>query len=389
MLRKKICMVVSNPFVHDARVNKEAKSLSKASYGVVVYATGDGKLPNEERIDSVLVKRLPVRRYSLFRPNMLRAPFDFFPSLLKIIRERADVYHAHDLDTLLICYLASRFNRSKLIYDSHELFMEMEKSYLSDVWWGRLAVSILLPIWSIEEKFCAKRADYVITVNDSVKNILIERLGIKNIMVLMNCLPFKEVNRGREFHKKFSLPEDAKIVLYQGGIMWRRAMKQIIDALEYLPKNIYLVLMGGGADRVEISRYVSGKSYSSRIKFHDEVSLEDLPRYTASADLGIIPLLNVSLNNYYSLPNKLFEYMHAGLPVVASNFPEIKKIVVKERVGVCFDPEKPKNIAQEVIKLLSNSKRMAEMGANALSVSKEIYNWEIEEKKLLSIYKRL
>jgi glycosyltransferase involved in cell wall biosynthesis len=382
-------MVVSNSFVHDARVNKEARSLSGAGYEVTVYATGDGKLPNEERTESVLVKRLPVRRYSLFRPNMFRAPFDFLPSLLKIIRERADVYHAHDLDTLLICYLASRFNRSKLVYDSHELFLEMEKSHLINSWWRKIAAVVLLPIWRIEEKFCAKRADYVITVNESIKNILVKRLGIKNIMVLINCPPFKEANRGREFHKELSLPEEAKVILYQGGIMWRRAMKQIVDALEYLPKDIYLILMGGGEDKNALAKYVSAKDYSTRIKFHEEVSLEDLPRYTASADLGVVPLLNVSLNNYYGLPNKLFEYMAAGIPVAASNFPEIKKIVIEEKIGVCFDPENPKNIAQAIIDLLSDPKKMEKMSANALRASKEIYNWDIEEKKLLSIYKRL
>jgi len=382
-------MVLSNSFVNDARVNKEARSLSRAGYEVTVYATGDKQLPSEGRIDSFLVKRLPVKRYSLFRPNMFRALFDFFPSLLKIIRERADVYHAHDLDTLLICYLASRFNRSNLVYDSHELFLEMEKSHLMNSWWGKLAVGILLPIWRIEEKFCAKRADYVITVNDSIKNVLIKRLGIKNIMVLMNCPPFKEISRGREFHKRFSLPKEAKVVLYQGGIMWRRAIKQLVDAVEFLPEDIYLIFMGGGGDKNALTKYVSAKYYSSRIKFHEEVSLEELSGYTASADLGVVPLLNVSLNNYYSLPNKLFEYMAVGIPVAASNFPEIKKIVVGEGIGVCFDPENPEDIARAIKKILLSEISYKKMKENTVRAAKEKYNWQIEEKKLLAVYQRI
>jgi len=161
---KKVCMIVSNPFANDARINKEARSLVKAGYEVVVYATAASKLPQKEMSGGVLVKRLDVQEYSLFRLNMFKAPFDFFPALIKIVKERADIYHAHDLDTLLICFLASRFNKSKLIYDSHELFLEMQKSDLSEIWWKRLASKFLIPVWSVLERFCAARADYIFTV---------------------------------------------------------------------------------------------------------------------------------------------------------------------------------------------------------------------------------
>jgi len=388
-MANKVCMVVSNPFTHDARVNKEAESLAKAGYEVVVYATRDEHMPEEERTGSVLVKRLSVRRYSLFRPNMFRAPFDFFPSLLRIIREKADVYHAHDLDTLLICFLASRTNKAKLIYDSHELFLEMEKSYFSEVWWGKFAAAILIPVWRVEERFCARRANYLITVNDSLKDILTRNLGTGNIAVLMNCPTFKKVSKGREFHKEFSLPKGAKVVLYQGGIMWRRAVRQVADSVEFLSEDTYLIFMGGGGDKNVLIKYVSVKEYFARVKFHEEVSLKELPRYTASADLGVVPLLNVSLNNYYGLPNKLFEYMHAGLPIVASDFPEIKKIVVGEGIGICFNPEDPKDIAVSINKVLGNDKLREKMSGKVLNLARTKYNWEIEEKKLLNIYKEL
>jgi len=382
-------MVVNNPFIHDARVNKEAHSLSRAGYGITVYATHAKDLPDEERINNILVRRLPVRRYDLFRLNMLRSPFDFFPSLIKLIREKADVYHSHDLDTLLICYLASRFNKSKLVYDSHELFLEMENYNFEQVWYGRFASLFLIPVWGFVERLCSSKADHVITVNDSIRNILAKRLGLKRITVILNCPPFKKIVRGREFHKIFYLPKGVRVVLYQGGIMWKRAVKQLVDAMEYLPEYIYLIFMGGGGDKGALAKYASAKEYSGRIKFHEEVSLKDLPRHTASADLGVVPLLNVSLNNYYGLPNKLFEYMAAGIPVVASNFPEIKKIIVGEGIGICFDPDDPEDIARAIKKILLSEIGYKKMKENAARAAKEKYNWEIEEKKLLAVYNRL
>lgn len=386
---EKVCMVVSNPFTNDSRVNKEASSLAKSGYEVVVYATSSPNHKSEETLDSVLIKRLDVFEYSLFRLNMFRAPFDFFPSLVKLIREKANIYHAHDLDTLFICFLAAFFNKSKLIYDSHELFLEMQQSEFAGVWWKSLAGKFLIPIWRIVEKFCAQRADYVITVNESIKQILLKRLGVKRIEVLMNCAPASAVKRGRKFHEEFSLPGDAKVVLYQGGIMWRRALKQLVDAVEYFPEDTYLILMGDGTDKKDLMSYASSKVFKDRIEFMDKVSLEVLPTYTASADLGVVSLLNTSLNNYYGLPNKLFEYMAAVVPVVASDFPEIRKIVIGEGVGACFNPEDPRDIARAIEQVLSDKSKLNKMRENTRRAAKEKYNWEIEEKKLLKLYRNL
>jgi len=171
--------------------------------------------------------------------------------------------------------------------------------------------------------------------------------------------------------------------------MWRRAVRQVADSVEFLSEDTYLIFMGGGGDKNVLIKYVSVKEYFARVKFHEEVSLKELPRYTASADLGVVPLLNVSLNNYYGLPNKLFEYMHAGLPIVASDFPEIKKIVVGEGIGICFNPEDPKDIAVSINKVLGNDKLREKMSGKVLNLARTKYNWEIEEKKLLNIYKEL
>lgn len=385
----KVCMVVSNTFSHDTRVNKEAQSLAHAGYDVVVYATRGRNLPSDEVVNGVSVKRIKVKRYELFRLNMIRTLFDFPYALAKLVQENADVYHAHDLDTLFVCFIASRFTGAKLVYDSHELFLEMKKSGFADIWWGPLARIFLIPIWGIMEKFCAVRADCVITVSDSLKRILSKHLGVRKIIVILNCPKIEKFRKGRKFHEEFSLTRQSQVVLYQGGIAWRRAAKQLVDAVEFLPKNIYLVFMGSGVDKKALMVYASSKPYHSKVLFRDSVSLGSLLRYTSSADIGVVPLLNTSLNNYYGLPNKLFEYISVGLPVVASGFPEISRVVLGGRCGLVFNPEDPEDIARVIGKILSDPSLKSKLGRNALELARTKYNWGVEEKKLLKIYKEL
>src|SRR3990172_4713647 len=126
---KKVCMVVGNFFTNDARVTKEATSLFNAGYDITVYARWKEGLATEEDVDGIKVKRLNIARYSPVRFNPYRIPTQLIPSILALTREKADIYHAPDLDTLFSCAIAARVNKSKLVYDSHELYLEMIKNH--------------------------------------------------------------------------------------------------------------------------------------------------------------------------------------------------------------------------------------------------------------------
>src|SRR3989304_9106168 len=124
-MKRKVCMVVGNTFTNDARVTKEAQSLFRAGYDVTVYARGGKGLPARDEIAGIRVKRLDISEYSpVALKNPLRIISEVFPATLSLIKEKADVYHANDLDTLFSCAIAARVNRSKLVYDSHELYLE-------------------------------------------------------------------------------------------------------------------------------------------------------------------------------------------------------------------------------------------------------------------------
>src|SRR4030067_1238226 len=127
-MKAKICMIVGNPFVSDSRVLKEARSLTKAGYQVTVYATKKNDLPAVEEKDGFVVKRI-AKSFSPFKPKIWEYFTEFSPGYKSLIREKADVYHAHDLDTLPIAYLAAKRNKSKTVYDSHEIFLGTNTSY--------------------------------------------------------------------------------------------------------------------------------------------------------------------------------------------------------------------------------------------------------------------
>ena len=386
-MKKKICMVVDNEFDHDTRVNKEARSLADAGYEVIVYAQKISGRKEEEKINGFTVKR-PVRGYDLIRKKLWCYIRDVLPAYNLLVKENADVYHANDLPVLPICYIVSKKLNSKLVYDSHELFLETLYRANKNLVSYLIAKGKFLILAQVEKKLI-KSVDKIITVNESIAGELKKRYGIQKVTVLMNVPsdPFSKDKGVNKFKDLFN--KSGKIVLYQGGFSWVRGMKQLIESVRYFPKDTCLVLMGDGEIKPSLERLVQKNNLSDKIRFVPTVPLDELYSYTSSADVGIIPYLNVSLNHYYSTPNKLFEYMTAGLPMAVSDFPEMKKIVEENNVGVTFNPEDPKDIARIVGKILFDESRYKQMRENALRAAKEKYNWENEEKKLLDVYGRV
>lgn len=390
--QNKVCMVVGNYFTHDARVTKEASSLARAGYEVVVYARWDKGLAEQEEANGFKVKRLKIGRYSPVRFNPYRIPTQLIPSVLSLIREKANVYHAHDLDTLFSCAIAARVNKAKLVYDSHELYLEMIKTHRTQTLLKRINAAILVFLYGLIERIFIHWADAVIDVSYSRRKVLASRYGLKeeDITILLNTPPkVWRVRKTKRLHKMLNLPNYAKIVLYQGGMLPGRGIDRLVRTSEFLPENTYLVLIGGGESVLELKKLAEKSSTRDRIKFIPTVPLNELLSYTAAADVGVIQMLNTSLNNYYSMPNKVFEYMSVGLPVVSPDFPELKQLLKEVQCGVVFDPEDPEDIAQAIREILSDPQKAKKMGENGQRAFDKKYNWEVEEKKLIELYREL
>jgi len=306
--------------------------------------------------------------------------WDYYVRGLAVLeREQADIYHAHDLNTLPLAFMAQRRFGGKIIYDSHELYTETSSI-------SRLERRIS----RIMEKYLIRRAHAVITVNESIANELAQRYKVDKPLVVMNCPP-RRLSDGKEqsncIQQALGLNEDTPIILYQGGFSPNRGLENLVLSTRFFAKGV-LVLMGWGKLESRLRGLAEDLYLTDRVYFLDPVPQEVLLEYSASAHVGVIPYQYVGLNNYYTTPNKLFEYIASGLPVVGSNFPELKRIIEGYELGKTFNPDDPKEIANAINYVLSDETRYKEMKKNALKAAK-IFNWENESKKLLEIYKSM
>jgi len=319
---------------------------------------------------------------------LLHRPLSFLDfyvrSMAYLKQEQCDVYHAHDFNTLPVALWAQHRFGGRVVYDSHELYTETSNI-------SKLEKAIV----GFLERVFVRRVHAVITVNNSIAQELMHRYNMEPPVIVMNCPPrkrFVERQNSEEavslIPKALGLSQEVQVVLYQGGFSPNRGLENLVLAAQYLDKRRIVVFMGWGRLESVLKGMVKELGLESKVYFHPPVSQEDLLLYTSSAHIGVIPYQFVGLNNYYSTPNKLFEYMMAGLPIVSSDFPELKRIIEGYNLGKTFDPDDPKDIARAINEVFEDETQYEQMRRNALKAA-EIYNWENESKKLLALYQRL
>jgi len=296
-------------------------------------------------------------------------------------REPANVFHAHDLNTLPVAWLCSRLSKAKLVYDSHELWLDRPR-HRSRSKLNRFLVKII-------ESFLIRRTEANIIAGESSANVLSERYGIVRPTVVLNTPPYFAAERSRVLRDSLNIPEHERIVLYIGRISYHRGLEEEIKSLKYLSQ-CHLVAMGFGPDHYvyHLKSIIARQGLTDRVHFIEPVPFTEVTRYASSADVGVILSKNIGLSYFYISPNKLFECIVGGLPVVGSNFPDLKRVIEGYRLGVTCDPESPREIAAAIDYILSDSGRYEEMRKNALEAGK-VFNWENESKKLVALYERL
>jgi glycosyltransferase involved in cell wall biosynthesis len=297
----------------------------------------------------------------------------------RVIKNKpADIYHCHDLYTLPLGCKAKRRHGGGLVYDAHELTTEL--AYISRP--ERMG-------WRVLERFLIRRADEVITTGNYRAEYLAKRYKIAAPTVILNCPPLPAAEaHNRALREKLGLVDDTvPVILYQGGFIKGRGLDKLVLAAAHLDRGV-LVLMGWGDLEVELRELVKKKGLERRVYFTEPVAPDRVVYYSVSASVGVVIYLRTSLNNYYATPNKLYEYISAGLPVVSSDFPALKEVVEGYRLGRTFDPEEPESIAEAINRVLADERQYDTMKKNALEAAR-IFNWETESRKLLEIYRRL
>ncbi|MBC5635718.1 glycosyltransferase [Ornithinibacillus sp. BX22] len=427
-MKKNVCMFVWNHFTNDARVLRECTALSENGYKVdliCIHDPSDKSLPKfEVRNDGFRVFR--VRRYPFLLDLMqgmakrmiknkligllglmlwLTAIY-FIPyisaiitflaiillkSKLKVVwirgniflrmivrglQQKYDIYHSNDLNTLPQGYICSklRIKKKKLVYDSHEV--QTSRTGYDKSFYGK------------SEKFFIKKIDTMIVENHTRAKYNEELYDFYPNVV--HNYPFKQDdNRVKKapLHDILDLPKEEKILLYQGGIQAGRGLEKLIQAVPLFNEGT-LVFIGDGRIKTDLLKMVDEMNLHNRVKFLPKVPVEELPSYTKNAYLGFQVLNNTNFNHYSASSNKLFEYIMSGVPIVACSFPEIKRVVEGEQVGVCVDSHDYESIAEGVNFLLTDIETRKNMVDNCFK-AKFIYNWENEKVNFLSIYRVL
>lgn len=424
----RVCMLVKNSFEFDARVTREARSLIAAGHDVAVIALHVPGVtePFELRDDGIYVIRVP-RIYGRLRsvlPSFLRAstttpggatagsapvapapgsgarqrsvPRPLRRLLRRLLRTVAwplqrvndivvgrrmrrtglstgpDVVHAHDLNTLAIgVHVAARANAA-LVYDAHELHTARNDA---TPWGRRLA--------RIREQWGVHRADAVITATDTWADLMASAYATTRPAVVRNVPPPIRVAEPVDLRARLGLKPDHTVVLYQGSIQTNRGIEPMLTALPDLARCVFVVC-GYGAHRPVLEERVAATDLHDRVRFDGPVPNDQLIAYTAGADIGLCLIVGSSLSYRTSLPNKLFEYLMAGIPVVASDFPEMGAVVRETDAGEVCDPTDPSAIAA-AIERLRRPERYAAARANARRAAADLH-WGNEQQRLLEVY---
>lgn len=368
-----ICFTFIGDIRFDSRLSRCVQTLASRGFQVSAIIA-DGK---EAKREYSGVNLIPL---SVPRPTraFVRLLIFYAKALPKAIRIDADCYFASDLYSLPLAYLTSRFRRAKLVYDSRELY-----TAIAALRHRRMTQKF----WSFMEKSMITSVNSVFTVNDSLASMIAERYGIPRPTTLLNCPPKRFVRKSDRLRQLLGIPENVRILLYQGGLQTGRGIFASISAIAKIP-DAALILLGEGNLRGEIHRHIERENLRGRVYLLEPVPSTELLEYTSSADLGLCLIENAGASYYYSLPNKLFEYIAAGIPVVASNFPEIRRIVDANHVGLTVNPESEEEIVSAIKRILTDPLLYTTFVENCKKTREE-YTWEKEETKLLEVIERL
>lgn len=380
MTRYDVCASVVSDLQYDARVWKEARSLARAGYRVALLGCRYDLLAVTRRVeDGIDVVEIPLGGRVGAR-NPVRRAWALFRLWWEILRTPARIYHSHNVHPAPAAWIASRMRRSSLVYDGHELYGESPGEGL--VARGAAAITGLVEAWMV------RHSHLVITTNPSRATELKRRHGNREIVLIAN-VPGR-VDAVQPLDPGF--PSGAKVLLYQGGIYLGRAFEETIRALVDLEDFHFVILGFGRATEIaQIRRYAEEHGVGGRVTFLPPRPFAQLVRTAAGATVGIVPIRPTNLNHYTGDTNKLHEYLMAGLPVVASDLPEMRRVVEEgnPHVGEVFDPNLPASIAAAVRRVVADPAKYAARRREARRVALEKFNWQVEEVKLLGAYARL
>jgi glycosyltransferase involved in cell wall biosynthesis len=342
-------MAVTNDLVTDRRVMRHVETLREAGYAVTLIGKNDLRVRNK-------------KTWKFYAEYNLRLWW-------RLLRSKCDVVWANDTDTLLACFLAARMKRKRLVMDAHELFPEVPELV------GREKVK---RVWERIERRIMPKCDALLTVCQSIADYYRERYGVQ--MAVVRNVPLMEHSESKP---TISAHRSPFTLLYQGAVNVGRGVDWAIDALEWLD-GCRLVIAGGGDLLDQMKAYAAQKPWADRIEFLGRLTPDQLQPLTRQADVGLVMLEDMGLNYHYALPNRIGDFVAAGVPIVVSDLPEMAAVVRRFNIGEVIEGTGARPLAQAVGKVLAKDWHDADFAE-----ARKDMDWNKEKQKLIEIINKI
>ncbi|MDP9230865.1 MAG: glycosyltransferase [Bacteroidota bacterium] len=356
---KRIYLTVTNDLTYDQRMNRVCTSLAQAGFEIT--------LVGRKRRTS-----LPVHNKA-FEQHRIRCWFNkgklFYAEynirlFIFLLFKKMDAVCAIDLDTILPCLFISRIKKVTRIYDAHELFTELKEV---------ITRPFIKKIWTRIEKYAVPKFKWGYTVSESIAEEFNKRYGV-HYKTIRNVPVLKMLD---------SWGTSEKFILYHGAVNEARGLENLVAAMEWIDCKI--IICGDGNFMKQLKELISEHKMGNKIILKGMLMPDELWKIARQATIGINLVEKKGLNQYYSLSNKFFDYVHAALPQISMNYPEYRKINEEYNVALLINDFLPKTIADAINNLLNNDVLYRQLKANCLKARQEL-NWQYEEQKLLAFY---
>ncbi|MDX1446255.1 glycosyltransferase [Lishizhenia sp.] len=369
MKKKKAIVSVTNDLYTDQRVHKVATFLHENGYDVTLVGR---LLPNSKELHrdyKTHRMKLTFNKGALFYANYNLRLFFF------LLFHKADLLLSNDLDTLLANFMAKQFKRKcELVYDSHEYYTEVPELV------SRPKVKA---VWEAIEGFIFPKLQRIYTVNQSIADKYNKKYN-KELRIIRNISPLWKPKNIRS-KEELGIDASKKMIILQGaGINIDRGAEEAVLAMKHID-NAVLYFVGSGDIIDDLKALVRQENLEDKVIFKGRRPYDEMMNFTYHADLGLTLDKDTNLNYKFSLPNKVFDYIHTTTPILASNVIEVATIVKNYEVGDIIENHEPLHIAEKIKGIIENSERLAELRANCLQTA-DVLNWENESQKLKEIY---
>ena len=388
---KKVAVLLNGPIASDSRVIREINTISRVASVDLFYVDGNNtdssifgdnvRLFCCEKTENLLAK---IIRHTCFYNE-----FMFFVPIVLKQGVTYDYIWANDLPDLKPALKLKKRLGSKVIYDSHEIFVgTLNQFFPSKAKWyksimHKAALFAMTKLGDCAERKMVKRVDKFVTTSTSFKEYFHNKFHRDDIRIVMNCPNVQTIKDSFDFRAEYNLPQDSFITLFQGCLNAGRALIEMIESMKYVKDNVHLFVIGDGSLKNDMQQRAVDLSLQNKIHFIDEVPSSELLKYTRGADVGINLQASINISKHLASANKLFEYTHSGIPTIGSNVPENRLVIEKYDLGVLVDND-PKEIADAINKM--SDADLSKYRDNCKKAAKE-FNWENQEKVILDLIK--